>query len=78
MLFLSDNGPEEGYGTARPFRGRKRSLFEGGIAAPAIAWLPGGLARGATKGGRAATRADSRNAAAPRSATLSNSSSRCR
>eukprot|EP00633_Aureoumbra_lagunensis_P007297 CAMPEP_0197318168 /NCGR_PEP_ID=MMETSP0891-20130614/49767_1 /TAXON_ID=44058 ORGANISM="Aureoumbra lagunensis, Strain CCMP1510" /NCGR_SAMPLE_ID=MMETSP0891 /ASSEMBLY_ACC=CAM_ASM_000534 /LENGTH=564 /DNA_ID=CAMNT_0042808487 /DNA_START=106 /DNA_END=1797 /DNA_ORIENTATION=+ len=41
VIFTSDNGPEEGLGIARPFRGRKRSLFEGGTAVPMIFRLPG-------------------------------------
>ena len=40
-VFTSDNGPEEGVGHARPFRGRKRSPYEGGTAVPCIFWMPG-------------------------------------
>jgi N-acetylgalactosamine-6-sulfatase len=49
-VFSSDNGPEEifiknaghsGVGSPGPFRGRKRSLYEGGIRLPFIARLPG-------------------------------------
>lgn len=45
ILFSSDNGPEDihvgnaghsGIGSAGPFRGRKRSLYEGGIRVPGI------------------------------------------
>lgn len=36
IVFLSDNGPENGAGSAGPFKGRKRSLLEGGIRVPAI------------------------------------------
>jgi N-acetylgalactosamine-6-sulfatase len=45
ILFSSDNGPEDihiqnaghsGVGSAGPFRGRKRSLYEGGIRVPGI------------------------------------------
>ena len=41
VLFASDNGPEEGFDMARPFRGRKRSLYEGGIRTPFILRWPG-------------------------------------
>ena len=36
VIFLSDNGPEEGAGSAGPFRGRKRDLHEGGIRVPCM------------------------------------------
>jgi arylsulfatase A-like enzyme len=42
--FCSDNGPEgnagEAPGSAGPFRGRKRSLYEGGVRVPAILVWP--------------------------------------
>lgn len=50
VVFSSDNGPEDifisnaghsGVGSPGPFRGRKRSLYEGGIRVPFIARLPG-------------------------------------
>jgi len=48
VLFTSDNGPhrEGGYepevfAASGPFRGLKRSLTDGGIRVPAIAWWPG-------------------------------------
>jgi len=49
ILFSSDNGPEDihignaghsGVGSAGPFRGRKRSLYEGGIRMPGIVRWP--------------------------------------
>ncbi len=37
ILFCSDNGPESSTpGSAGPFRGRKRSLYEGGLRVPAF------------------------------------------
>lgn len=55
ILFSSDNGPEDihiknaghsGIGSAGPFRGRKRSLYEGGIRVPGIARWPGHVPAG--------------------------------
>lgn len=53
VVFSSDNGPEEmtirnaghsAAGSAGPFRGRKRSLYEGGVRVPLIASWPGRIA----------------------------------
>jgi N-acetylgalactosamine-6-sulfatase len=55
ILFSSDNGPEDihvgnaghsGIGSAGPFRGRKRSLYEGGIRVPGIIRWPGHVPAG--------------------------------
>lgn len=55
VLFSSDNGPEDihlvetahsGVGSAGPFRGRKRSLYEGGIRTPFIIRWPGRVPAG--------------------------------
>ena len=50
VVFSSDNGPEDihvnnashsAIGSAGPFRGRKRSLYEGGVRLPLMVRLPG-------------------------------------
>lgn len=55
VIFTGDNGPEDTYvpnashsaaGSAGPFRGRKRSLYEGGIRMPLIARWPGRIPAG--------------------------------
>jgi N-acetylgalactosamine-6-sulfatase len=55
VVFSSDNGPEEiairnaghsGVGSPGPFRGRKRSLYEGGVRVPLIARWPAGIKPG--------------------------------
>eukprot|EP00039_Didymoeca_costata_P002180 m.58057 g.58057 ORF g.58057 m.58057 type:complete len:510 (-) comp11152_c0_seq2:40-1569(-) len=52
VIFSGDNGPEDPHvyfnsvGSAGIYRGRKRSLYEGGISTPLIAWLPGTIPAG--------------------------------
>src|SRR5262249_41626863 len=55
VVVSSDNGPEEiaiknaghsGVGSPGPSRGRKRSLYEGGIRTPLLARLPGVVPEG--------------------------------
>ncbi|MFG0260905.1 MAG: arylsulfatase [Novipirellula sp. JB048] len=55
VFFTSDNGPHNEAGhsldtfhPAGPLRGIKRSLYEGGIRVPAIAWWPETIAAGGT------------------------------
>jgi arylsulfatase A-like enzyme len=57
VIFTSDNGPhnESNHNLARfnpsgPFSGIKRSLTDGGIRVPAIAWWPGRIAAGVESG----------------------------
>ena len=45
VLVCSDNGPEQGAGSAGPFRGFKTHLYEGGIRSSLIAWGPGMVAK---------------------------------
>ncbi len=40
VLVCSDNGPEQGAGSAGPFRGFKTHLFEGGIRSSLVVWGP--------------------------------------
>ena len=48
LCFFSDNGPGRGTpGRSQPFRGRKGSLFEGGIRVPAFCTWPGRVTAGA-------------------------------
>ena len=44
ILVCSDNGPEQGAGSAGPFRGLKTMLYEGGIRSPLVVWGPGLMA----------------------------------
>jgi hypothetical protein len=52
LFFCSDNGPEgdeaagRNMGSTGPFRGRKRSLFEGGVRVPGLLEWPGEIAAG--------------------------------
>jgi len=55
IVFSSDNGPEDihianashaAFGTPGPFRGRKRSLYEGGVRVPGIFRWPGRIPAG--------------------------------
>lgn len=55
VIFSSDNGPEDihicnathsGVGSPGPFRGRKRSIYEGGIRVPFIVRCPGTVPAG--------------------------------
>jgi uncharacterized sulfatase len=41
VIICSDNGPEEGAGSAGHFRGQKAMLYEGGIRSPLVVWGPG-------------------------------------
>ncbi|MEO1861600.1 MAG: sulfatase-like hydrolase/transferase, partial [Verrucomicrobiia bacterium] len=38
VLVCSDNGPEQGAGSAGPFRGFKTHLYEGGVRSSLVAW----------------------------------------
>ena len=40
VLVCSDNGPEQGAGSAGPFRGFKTHLYEGGVRSSLVAWSP--------------------------------------
>jgi N-acetylgalactosamine-6-sulfatase len=55
ILFSSDNGPEDihimnashsAFGSPGPFRGRKRSLYEGGVRVPGLVRWPGRVPAG--------------------------------
>lgn len=49
LFFCSDNGPEKQTpGSAGPFRGKKRDLYEGGVRVPAFVVWPGTIPSGKT------------------------------
>jgi uncharacterized sulfatase len=48
IIVCSDNGPEDGAGSAGPFRGLKAMLYEGGIRSPLVVWGPGLIKRNKT------------------------------
>lgn len=48
ILVCSDNGPEQGAGSAAHHRGFKTHLFEGGIRSPLVVWGPGLVDKAAT------------------------------
>ncbi len=65
IVFASDNGPafieslhagHSGAGSTGPFRGRKTSIYEGGIRLPLIVSMPGRIPQGTSerydRGGR--------------------------
>jgi N-acetylgalactosamine-6-sulfatase len=54
VIFMSDNGGDPN-GRNAPLRGRKSSLFEGGIRVPCMARMPGVLPAGRTSGQVAAS-----------------------
>lgn len=41
IIFTSDNGPENDVGSAGKYKGKKRSVLEGGIKVPAMLYWPG-------------------------------------
>jgi arylsulfatase A-like enzyme len=50
VLFASDNGADARYGGSNaPLRDGKRTVFDGGIRAPAVLWAPGRVAAGASE-----------------------------
>jgi N-acetylgalactosamine-6-sulfatase len=67
ILFSSDNGPEDihianashsAVGSPGPFRGRKRSLYEGGIRLPFLARWPGHIPAGRVENNAVLTAVD--------------------
>ena len=46
VLVCSDNGPEDGAGSAGPYRGTKVMLYEGGVRSPLVVWGPGFIPAG--------------------------------
>ena len=45
VIICSDNGPDQGAGSAGPFRGLKTHLYEGGIRSSLVVWGPGIIER---------------------------------
>ena len=45
VLVCSDNGPEQGAGSAGPFRGFKTHLYEGDIRSSLVVWDPGWISK---------------------------------
>ena len=57
IIFTSDNGPTDEYGTdtrffqsTGPFDGMKRDVYEGGLRVPTFVWKKGGFAKGKVDG----------------------------
>ncbi len=48
VIFISDNGPKRGHGSAAPLRGFKHQPYEGGVRVPLVAYAPGHIPAGRT------------------------------